>query len=220
MVGVVAGTRHNVATAEPGTGVGQDGPVTDVGPSPPRVGGWWQRGRLAPPWQVPRGLLVLALPVAVWLVLVSVLLVFREVPDHRLAVRLHESGVAATATAVREEISRRGDRAAAEATFRTAEGEEVVADLAGVDRDLDVYDDGSVLRTTWRPGTDQYAAPLPVVYDPEQPSDVMAAADVERFRDDRAVDRGLTHLAVCAALLLLIAAAWLLTVAGRVLRQR
>lgn len=193
--------------------------MTDV-PPPPPVRGWWARGWFAPPRDVPRGLVVLALPVVVWLVLVVVVLVVSEVPDHRLAVQLHESGVAATATDVREEISRRGDRDAAEATFRTAEGEEVVADLAGVDRHLDVYDDGSLLRTTWRSGTDQYAAPLPVVYDPDQPSDVMAATDVERYRDSRAVDRGLVHLAVCAALLCLLAAAWLATVAGRLLRQR
>ena len=210
--------------APPATGVTaparQDAPVTAApqqsGPSPAPG----TRRSPAPLWRVPRASFWVGLPAAVWLVLSLCLTVFSAAPDAALADRLAASGSSASATAVQEEISRRGVRRTVEATFRTADGAQVTAELQGVHPHLGEYEPREGWRSTWRPGSYQYEAPLSVTYDPGRPEDVMATVDVERLVDGRQVRRGWVQNAVCVGVLGVAVLIWLLTVAVRVLRRR
>ena len=172
------------------------------------------------PWRVPRLSYLVALLAGVWLVLGLAITLLSVAPDAGLAERLHDSGVRVTAGEVQEELSRDNVRRTVEATFRTRDGEQVTAELRGAYPHLGESEPRDAWRSTWRPGSYQYAAPLPVTYDPARPADAMATEDVDRLRDGGAVRRGWVQVLVCVGAIGLAVLNWLLAVTVRVLRRR
>ncbi|WP_158544461.1 DUF3592 domain-containing protein [Blastococcus sp. TBT05-19] len=156
----------------------------------------------------------------VWLLLTAAYTVFSDVPDAELARTLQKRVVVATATEVREELSRRNHRRELEVTFTTADGERITARATGFSSNLAVYEARDGWEAEWRPGTYQYAAPLEVVYDPRDPERVMVRDDVAGHADGDRTRRGLVNLAIGGGALAFAVLVWLAAVVVRVRRRR
>nr|WP_269801732.1 DUF3592 domain-containing protein [Blastococcus atacamensis] len=163
---------------------------------------------------------MLAVAGLIWLLAGTGFLVLSEEPDADLARRLESRGVTVTAIEVREELSRRNARRELDVTFTTVDGERVTAGATGFSRVLAEYEPRDRWNSVWRAGSYQYAAPLEVVYDPQDPQQVMARTDIAGHADGAHVHTVLVNVAIATGALVLAVVIWLLAVAVRVLRRR